>query len=73
MDEAELQFWILVACSVVIYFAPTCVACDRKLHNPAAIAILNIFLCWSFLGWVAGLVIHCDTLPSRDVLGNLPA
>lgn len=38
------------------YFLPCAVAIQRKHHQTAAIAALNILLGWTFLGWVAALV-----------------
>jgi len=37
-----------------IYFLPTFVARDHKNGN--SIAVLNLFLGWTFLGWVVALV-----------------
>lgn len=39
-----------------VYFVPTLVATGRAHHNTAAIVMLNLFLGWTFLGWVAALV-----------------
>jgi uncharacterized membrane protein len=41
---------------VVIYLVPTTIAVNRKHNNAAAIAALNIFLGWTFIGWVVALV-----------------
>ena len=41
---------------VLIYLVPTTIAVNRKHRNAAAIAVLNIFLGWTFLGWVGALV-----------------
>jgi len=46
----------LLATLVAIYFLPTIVAGVRGHHNRGAIALLNLFLGWTFLGWVAALV-----------------
>ena len=40
----------------VIYFIPTLVAASRDHHNRGAIVALNIFLGWTFIGWVIALV-----------------
>ncbi|PDT77153.1 superinfection immunity protein [Bradyrhizobium sp. C9] len=47
---------ILLGVSICIYFIPTFVASERKHQNFAAIVIVNIFLGWTFIGWVAALV-----------------
>lgn len=45
--------------SVAVYLIPTQVAVRRIHHNWLAITILNLFLGWTFLGWVAALVWAC--------------
>jgi hypothetical protein len=40
----------------LIYFAPTFVANSRKHHQRSAVFVLNLFLGWTFVGWVAALV-----------------
>ncbi|HAN96989.1 MAG TPA: superinfection immunity protein [Planctomycetaceae bacterium] len=42
--------------SLVIYFIPLMVALLRGHHNTLAIGALNVFLGWTFLGWVIALV-----------------
>lgn len=46
--------FILVAASPIIYFLPSVVG--RKKRNFGAILILNLFLGWTVVGWVAALV-----------------
>lgn len=38
------------------YFFPTLVAYLRKHPQTLAIGLLNLFLGWTFLGWVAALI-----------------
>lgn len=38
-----------------IYFLPSLIALIRKHHNRYAIFVLNLFLGWSFVGWVVSL------------------
>lgn len=40
----------------VVYIIPSIVGLLRKKDDIAAIIILNLFLGWSFLGWVIALV-----------------
>ena len=46
----------LVLLVVGIYFAPYIVAAERRHHNATAIFVLNLFLGWTIVGWVAALV-----------------
>ena len=50
-----LAVWVLLVLAV-IYFIPLTVARRRRHPNTVAIGILNLFLGWTFLGWVAALV-----------------
>jgi len=45
------------------YLFPYFVARVRHHHNAEAIGILNLFLGWTFLGWVLALVWACTTSP----------
>ncbi|MCD7772272.1 MAG: superinfection immunity protein [Oscillospiraceae bacterium] len=47
---------ILILIGLVVYFIPTIVAVKRDHPNKVAIICVDIFLGWSFLGWVAALV-----------------
>jgi hypothetical protein len=46
-------FQILVLC---LYLLPTCLALYKKHVDATAITVLNIFLGWTFIGWVVALV-----------------
>lgn len=41
---------------IVLYFAPAIVAGSRGHANSMSISILNLFLGWTLIGWVAALV-----------------
>jgi len=40
---------------IFIYFTPSLVASSRKHHNRVAIYVVNLFLGWTFIGWVVSL------------------
>ena len=42
--------------SLGIYFLPAIIGGVRQHHNRVAIFLLNLFLGWTLLGWVAALV-----------------
>ncbi len=46
----------IVVLIISIYFLPTIAAVSLGHHNKDAICILNLFLGWTFIGWVAALV-----------------
>lgn len=51
--------------AIAFYFAPTIHAYFRRHHNAAAIMLLNIFLGWTFLGWVIAAVWSCTATYRR--------
>lgn len=42
--------------SIPLYLLPGIIALLRQHHNAAAIVALDLFLGWTFIGWVAALV-----------------
>ena len=51
-----LIFLLMFAVLIYVYFIPSIVAVKRNHKNHMPIILLNIFLGWSLLGWVAALV-----------------
>jgi hypothetical protein len=47
---------VLVSVSAFVYLLPTFIAGWRRNSRTTAIFVLNIFLGWTFLGWVVSLV-----------------
>ena len=47
---------LLIAASFPVYFLPTLLAWSGNHRNIGAIAIVNLLLGWTLLGWVAALV-----------------
>jgi hypothetical protein len=54
-NEAIL-FLLLVIIGLIIYFVPSIVAVLRRHHQMKALVALNIFLGFSYIGWVVALV-----------------
>ncbi|MBT3304870.1 MAG: superinfection immunity protein [Alphaproteobacteria bacterium] len=52
----EILLIIIVVFSVFIYFIPWVCAVLREHPQKVAIFILNLFLGWTFLGWVVALI-----------------
>jgi hypothetical protein len=53
---SEIMVYTLVAVLVVgLYLLPSFVAANRKCKAGAGIAVINIFLGWTFIGWVVAL------------------
>lgn len=47
---------ILIIGGLALYFLPTLVAQGDHHKNTAGIFVLNLFLGWTFIGWVVALV-----------------
>ncbi|KKK67034.1 hypothetical protein LCGC14_2958120 [marine sediment metagenome] len=52
-----VNWWIVGG--IILYFVPWAVASSRGKRNAPAIAVLNLFLGWTFVGWVIALVWAC--------------
>ncbi len=48
--------FILLALAVLVYFIPTIVAGKRGHPNGTSIFLLNLFLGWTAIGWLAALI-----------------
>ena len=58
-NGVEVAFaWIFTVVTLG-YFLPWAVAATRGKSNSLAIALLNFLLGWTFIGWVAALVMAC--------------
>jgi hypothetical protein len=44
------------------YFLPVIVAAMRGHHNVGSIAVINVFLGWTFVGWVVALAMACGAV-----------
>jgi hypothetical protein len=52
MEEAVIMIYAL---ALLLYFTPTWVASARAHPNFAGVLVINLFLGWTFVGWVASL------------------
>jgi hypothetical protein len=53
---------------ILFYFLPTFVAYRREHNNALAIFMLDLFLGWTFVGWVVALTWSC----TKDVARGTP-
>ena len=52
-----MDFSLLIGLGLIaLYFVPTIVAVNRD-HQVGPVAVINIFLGWSLIGWVVALAI----------------
>ncbi len=60
----------LVLILIVIYFLPAMIAQRRGHQSDTAIFVLNLFLGWTFLGWVIALVWACTSNTKANAENN---
>ena len=58
--------WLAV---LAAYFLPMIVAKTRQHNNYAAISVVNLFLGWTFIGWVVALA-WANTGNTRPAMGT---
>jgi TRAP-type C4-dicarboxylate transport system permease large subunit len=46
---------------LVLYFLPSVVAVARKITHQGSVVVVNVFLGWTFVGWVVALAMACRT------------
>ena len=61
----ELDFILfVVGLHVAVYLLPWLIANMRGLHQQRMIAVINIFLGWTAVGWVVALALACSAVKS---------
>ena len=79
MDNADAFAGFLVILLIIgIYLIPTIIAICRKAYHAAAAIVVNVFLGWTFIGWVVALVLALLNKPGgtpqqiviNQVVGN---
>ncbi|MGZ4140410.1 MAG: superinfection immunity protein, partial [Actinomycetota bacterium] len=48
---------------VGLYFTPLIVALIRKVPNTGSVAVINVFLGWSIIGWIVSLAMASRSVP----------
>jgi putative effector of murein hydrolase LrgA (UPF0299 family) len=46
---------------LALYFLPSVVAVARKVTHQGSVVVINLFLGWTFVGWVVALAMACRT------------
>ena len=66
MDAAVFALTVIVV-GLIIYFIPALIANHRKHPQMVPILLLDIFLGWTLVGWVAALVWSVLAFPDVPV------
>lgn len=70
VDNTGPVIFLMWLTAMVFYMIPTAVAFARYHHQLGPIAVINIFLGWTFVGWVVALAMAVSSTPGRT--GNRP-
>jgi len=62
---AGVGLGVAVVLSFTLYFLPTIVATARKVPNVGSVFVINLFLGWTFIGWVVALAMAARSRPPR--------
>lgn len=54
---------VIAAVVFAAYWVPSIVAFRRRVPNRGAVAVVNGFLGWTFVGWVVALALACRSVP----------
>jgi len=54
--ERSVMPWIWIVLGVLAYWIPAINAKSRRHANTGAIALLNLFLGWTVIGWIVAMV-----------------
>ena len=66
--------FLIVFC-IVVYFLPAIIAISREHQHRVPILLLNLFLGWTAIGWVAALVwsaMPVTTPPRQSAQSSVP-
>lgn len=48
---------LLLLIGLCLYFLPTIVGSARHVRSPGTVFVINLFLGWTFIGWVVALAL----------------
>jgi len=57
---ADMHFLIFI---FGLYFLPAIIAAIRHTHNATAVLLIDLFLGWTFVGWVIAMVLAIFSAP----------
>jgi hypothetical protein len=76
MIVAVLAILALTTCSAAAYVAPLLVAIIRRVPDVGAVAVVNLLLGWTFVGWVLALAMALRSAdpgrPTVQIVQNMP-
>lgn len=58
----ELLFLMVMT---AMWLLPTIVAASRGMPNVGAVAVVDVLLSWTIIGWIVALAMACGAKPQR--------
>ena len=58
-----VSMFLLLVLVIGLAFLPSMIAIFRGHHNALGVVILNVFLGWTYIGWVIALIWACIHIP----------
>jgi len=65
-ETSPVTAFIMLIAAFVIYFLPTFVAAKRGHPNGTSIFLLDLFLGWTFIGWLAALIWSASAIKKAE-------
>lgn len=56
-----------IALGIAWYFVPLIISLIR-MHNPLGVGLVNLFVGWTLIGWIAALVMACTSKPQPQAV-----
>jgi hypothetical protein len=63
--------FIILLLLAIPYFVPSIVAVIREMPNKGSTIVVNVFLGWTFIGWVVALAMACGRKDSSGKSGTM--
>lgn len=57
-------YYLLTIIFIILYFLPAIIGAARKVPNILSVFVINLFLGWTFIGWVVALAMAVRTVPA---------
>ena len=58
--------WLLILIGLFVYFLPWIIALSRHSNKSTGIALLNLLLGWTIIGWIAALIWAVSVTPNTN-------
>lgn len=66
VEQEPAMAFAMLGLGVALYFIPTIIAAIRLHPNRVPIMLLNLFVGWTFIGWIAALIWSASAIRGAD-------